>query len=92
MLQKLSLNDLTCVSGGQIYAFFDKEKEIYHYLVPSTAGYATYHNKTEALENLSPFAKKGIVSCWTLDDAKDFAKTDSFIYRVLETLNNGGKA
>lgn len=60
MLQKLSLNDLTCVSGGQIYAFFDKEKEIYHYLVPSTAGYATYHNKTEALANLLPLAKKAL--------------------------------
>ena len=58
MLHKLSLSDLTCVSGGQIYEFFDEKKNIYHYLVPNAAGYATYHNKTEALANFPPFAKK----------------------------------
>lgn len=87
MLQKLSLNDLTCVSGGQIYAFFDKEKEIYHYLVPSTAGYATYHNKTEALANLLPLAKKGIVSCQTFEDAKYFAEADSIFYLAADCLS-----
>lgn len=91
-LSKLDLSDLTYVTGGQIYEFFDEEKKSYGYLVPSAAGYVTYHNKTEALTNLPPLAKKGVISCWTFEDAKDFAKTDSTIYWLVESLNNGGPA
>ncbi len=86
-LCKLCLSDLAHITGGQIYEFFDEEKEAYCYLVPSAAGYATYYNKTEALANSPHLAKKGIVPCWTFEDAKDFAKTDSIFYSIANYLS-----
>ena len=86
MLQKLSLNDLTCVSGGQIYAFFDKEKEIYHYLVPSVRGFAIYYNATEAKHNSKHLPRNNIVNCRTLEEASFFARSDCAYYQVLDCL------
>ncbi len=86
-LSKLDLSDLAHVTGGQIYEFFDDAKKSYCYLVPSAAGYATYHNKTEALANSPHLAKKGVVSCWTFDDARYFAEADSIFYLVADYLS-----
>ena len=86
-LYKLDLSDLAHVTGGQIYAFFDEEKGAHCYLVPSAAGSVPYYNKTKALTNLPPLAKKGIVSCRTFEDAKDFADADSIFYLVADYLS-----
>ena len=82
-LYKLDLSDLAHVTGGQIYKVNGKEI----YVVPSAAGYVIYRNKTEALANLPPLAKKGIVPCWTFENAEDFAKTDSIFYLVADYLS-----
>lgn len=87
MPQKLNLHDLTCVNGGQIYEFFDKEKKIHYYLVPSAAGYKICHNKTEALDQTNPLAKKGIIPCGSLEVAQRLAKKDSDFYWIVEALN-----
>ncbi len=86
-LSKLDPSDLTYVTGGQIYEFFDEAKKSYGYLVPSAAGYVTYHNKTDALANLPPLAKKGVISCWTFEAAKYFADADSIFYLVADYLS-----
>ena len=69
-LSKLDISDLAHITGGQIYEFFDEAKKSYGYLVPSAAGYATYHNKTEALANSEHLDQKCVVSCWAFDDAR----------------------
>lgn len=60
--------------------------------MPSAAGYATYYNKTEALDNFPRFAKKGIIFCETLEVAQRLAKKDSDFYWIVASLNKGGHA
>ena len=86
-LSKLELSDLTYVSGGQIYEFFDGKKEAYCYLVPSAAGYATYHNKTEAKLNSRHLPRNNIVNCTTLDNAIHLAQSDCAFYRIIASFN-----
>ena len=90
-LYKLDLSDLAHVTGGQIYKVNGKEI----YVVPSAAGYVIYRNKTEALDNFPPLAKKGIISCQTVEVAKILAKRDSdssiFASKVMQGVVTNGQ-
>lgn len=84
MLHKLSLSDLTCVSGGQIYKAWDKDKEKFCYLVPSATVPATYYNETEAINNSGHLRRQDIVVCPNYSEAVSYAEADCTCYKIIK--------
>lgn len=70
MLQKLSLNDLTCVSGGQdIFRAFDPTENKTRFFIVDQTGIFTCDDEAVARKN-SPTLNPAIENCTDLAEAE----------------------